>query len=61
MSFTYFDYQTRKQRRQETVYDLQAPPAPQESAQERRSEPMEVQEDPLSETGILRFLRRLAR
>lgn len=50
----YFDYQSRKTRPEEKIREDVAPePQP-------HDEPIEVQEDPLSQTGVLRFLRRVA-
>lgn len=50
----YFGWNERTTRKREEVdepddYHVVVPP-----------EPMEVREDPLSETGVLRFLRRIA-
>lgn len=46
-------WNNRASRPREDVVDVFVPEPP-------RPEPMEVQEDPLSETGIIRFLRRVA-
>lgn len=53
----YFDWAARATRKREVVReDLAELPAFEFKAEE----PMEVSEDPLSETGVLRFLRRIA-
>jgi len=50
----YTGWNARSTRKRESVREDVAPePQP-------RDEPMEVQEDALSETGIIRFLRRVA-
>lgn len=51
----YFGWSDRKTRKRESVTDVFVPAEPMLA-----DEPMEVQEDPLSETGIIRFLRRVA-
>jgi hypothetical protein len=45
----YFDYQDRRTRKREVVQEEPEP-----------DEPIEVKEDPLSETGVVRFLKRIA-
>lgn len=50
----YTGWNARSTRKREAVREDVAPePQP-------RDEPMEVQEDPLSQTGVIRFLRRVA-
>lgn len=51
---SYFDYQSRKTRPREQVRDDIAPEP------QIQDEPIEVQEDVLSQTGVIKFLRRIA-